>query len=770
MLSVSSAPPYVARENTRIEVMSSEPERIDHYRITRKLGQGGMGIVYAAHDERLHRQVAIKMILDVGADATARERFWREARAAAAVNHPHVCQLYDVGEIDGQLYIVMELLEGESLASRLDRGPVDLPQALNMALSVLDALDALHEQAIVHRDLKPSNVFLTKFGVKLLDFGLARPVVSDQLATVQDLTLPGNVVGTPAYMAPEQLSGQPSDARADLFTVGVVLCEIITGKSPFAGANMVQTMHAILNDRPLVLTGSSTVDAVDRIIQRSLEKLPAARYQSAREMADDVRNAVVTSDTSGEVPVARAMTRLVVLPFRVLRSDPETDFMAFGLADAITGSLSVLESLVVRSSLAASEFAEGTPDLKRLAREIDVDAVLTGTLMRAGDQIRVNAQLLEAPGGTVLWSESSQSPIGDLFKVQDDFTQHIVESLSIPLTRREEQMLKHDVPATAHAYEFYLRGHECARDRATWLIALDLYKQCIDEDPNFAPAWAHLGRMQRLNAIYVEAERADEHLAEAEASFKRALELNPDLPLAHSLCAYLEVDFGRAKESMLRLLDVASRHRADPEIFAGLVHACRYCGLLDASIAAYEKGYRLDPNIRTSVCHSYWFSGQLERAVETDSSVDAPFMKLLAEIRHGKIDQVLGVLTALGSRDRLMYGSGWQRLVAALTGDKATFDEGLDDEVTKMRDPEGIFYWALMAMLLGDTDRVIALLQTTLDRGWFCYQAIAKEPVLDDLRSDSRLSAIVRQMESRQREAAATFVAAGGSRLLGLNA
>ena len=150
--------------------------------------------------------------------------------------------------------------------------------------------------------------------------------------------------------------------------------------------------------------------------------------------------------------------------------------------------------------------------------------------------------------------------------------------------------------------------------------------------------------------------------------------------------------------------------------------------------------------------------------------MDAPFMKLLAEIRHGKIDQVLGVLTALGSRDRLMYGSGWQRLVAALTGDKATFDEGLDDEVAKMRDPEGIFYWALMAMLLGDTDRVIALLQTTLDRGWFCYQAIAKEPVLDDLRSDSRLSAIVRQMESRQREAAATFVAAGGSRLLGLNA
>jgi serine/threonine protein kinase len=187
-------------------------------------------------------------------------------------------------------------------------------------------------------------------------------------------------------MAPEQLSGQPSDAGVDLFTVGLVLYEMITENSPFAGANMIQTMHAILHDRPPVLTDSSTVNAVDRIIQRSLEKQPVARYQSAREMADDVRNAMATSDVSGEVPVARALTRLVVLPLRVLRSDPETDFMAFGLADAITSSLAILESLIVRSSLAAAEFAEGIPDWKRLAKEIDMDAVLTGTLMRAGDQ------------------------------------------------------------------------------------------------------------------------------------------------------------------------------------------------------------------------------------------------------------------------------------------------------------------------------------------------------------------------------------------------
>ena len=749
--------------------MASERERIDHYRIVRTLGQGGMGIVYAAHDERLHRDVAIKMILDAGADATGRERFWREARAAAAVSHPHVCQLYEIGETDGQLYIVMELLEGESLASRLESGPVDLPEALTTALSMLGALDALHERAIVHRDLKPSNIFLTKFGVKLLDFGLARPVVSDQLVTVQNLTLPGKMVGTPSYMAPEQISGHPTDARADLFAVGVILYEMITGKSPFAGASMVETMHAILNDRPPVLTGSPTVDAVDRIVQRSLEKQPANRYQNARQMADDVRGATASADLSGELPVARAVTRLIVLPLRLLRPDTETDFLAFGLADAITSSLSGLDSLVVRSSLAAAEFAEGTPDLKRIAKETDVDAVLTGTIMRAGDQIRVSAQLLEAPGGTVLWSEQSQSPIGDLFKMQDDFTQQIVESLSIPLTRREEQMLKHDVPATPRAYEFYLRGNECARDRATWLVALDLYKQCVDEDPNFAPAWARLGRMQRLHAIYADPEQADTHLSEAESSFKRALKLNPDLSLAHNLYAYLEVDFGRSKEAMLRLLELASRHRADPEIFAGLVHVCRYCGLLDASIAAYEKAHRLDPNIVTSVTHSYWYAGQIDRAVETDNAVGVPFMELIAKIRRGKIDEVVSTLKAMGSGDRAgWYGSGLQRLLAALTGDRATVEEGLDHEVAPMRDPEGIFYWALLTMMVGDTDRTIELLGMTLERGWCCFQAIAGEPMLDDLRSDPRLSAIVREMESRQQEAAAAFVAAGGESLIGL--
>ena len=232
----------------------------------------------------------------------------------------------------------------------------------------------MHDRNIVHRDLKPSNVFLTPFGVKLLDFGLARPMVSDELATGHDLTLPGKVVGTPAYMAPEQLSGHPVDARADLFATGAILYEMLTGKPVFGSGQMVDTMHAVLHDHPPALTGSASVDAVDAVLGRALEKSREARYQSAREMAVDIRAATATPDSSTGRVVARVVTRLIVLPFRVLRSDPETDFLAFGLADAITSSLTSVESLVVRSSLAASAFSEGTPDLKRIAAETEVDA------------------------------------------------------------------------------------------------------------------------------------------------------------------------------------------------------------------------------------------------------------------------------------------------------------------------------------------------------------------------------------------------------------
>ncbi len=309
------------------------------------------------------------------------------------------------------------------------------------------------------------------------------------------------------------------------------------------------------------------------------------------------------------------MTRLIVLPFRMLRPDPETDFLAFGLADAITSSLSGLQSLVVRSSLAAARFASDSPDLKAIANSAEVDAVLVGTLLRAGDQLRVATQLIETPSSTVLWSHTAQGAVEDLFRLQDDLTGKIVESLSLPLTARERRMLKQDVPSSAVAYERYLRANEMSRDTRQWGAALDLYLQCVQEDPHYAPAWVGVGRMHRMIGKYVD-EETSERFAKAETALRRALELNPDLSFAEHLYAHLEVDLGRAEQSMVRLLRRARERSADPELFAGLSHACRYCGLLQASLAAAEQARRLDPKIRISAGHTCFMLGDYARVLE----------------------------------------------------------------------------------------------------------------------------------------------------------
>src|SRR5262245_16149821 len=545
-----------------------------------------MGIVYEARDERLERAVALKT-MSLPGDAEGRQRFWREAKAAASVNHPNVCQLYEIGEDQGELFIAMELLEGESLGERLRRGALDVSEAVKVALAVLGALDALHARGIVHRDLKPSNVFLTPHGVKLLDFGLARPTDADDSpfpAPATELTRTGMVLGTPRYMAPEQVTGESLDARSDLFALGAILFEMLAGRPAFGGRNAIEILHATLHEQPPALSGSPAVAAVDRVIRRALAKRPAERPASAQEMAAELR-AVDGMEGTGAKVLARALTRLVVLPFRMLRPDPETDFLAFSLPGAIATSLSGIGSLVVRSSATAARFAGEAPDLKALAAEADVDRVVMGTLLRAGDQLRAVAQLVEAPGGTLLTSYTVQSSLGDLFQLQDDIAQRVVQALSLPLGG--DSSPTPDAPHNARGYELYLRANELGRSYDQLPKARELYERCVELDPRFAPAWARLGRCHRVIGKYVLPTPDSD--ARAEAALRRALELNPRLSVAHKLYAQLESDLGRSQRALARLLGEATRHGNDPELFAGLVHACRYCGLYPQALAAHTE-------------------------------------------------------------------------------------------------------------------------------------------------------------------------------------
>jgi serine/threonine protein kinase/tetratricopeptide (TPR) repeat protein len=739
------------------------PKPISHYQITGTLGEGGMGIVYAAWDDRLHRAVALKTIRANVSDPAATERLRREARAAARVNHPNICQLYDVGSEDGQFYIAMELLEGEPLSSRMAEGPLPLGEAVTITLTTLSALDALHRHSLIHRDLKPSNIFLTPHGVKLLDFGLARPLDEQDV----QLTTPGMLMGTPRYLAPEQLQGQPADHRGDLFSTGVVLYEMITGQPAFGGRTVPEVVHAVVYEHPPALGGSAAVAAVDRIVHKAIAKRPQDRYKSATAMADELRSAMSAADTGSVTRPPQRITRLIVLPFRMLRPDHEMDFLGFGLADALTTSLSGLDSLLVRSSLTAAQFASDAVDLETVAKKADVDAVLTGTLLRADDQLRVTAQLSEMPGGTVRWSQSMVVRVGDVFQLQDALTSRIVESLALPLSARDRQMLTHDVPASAKAYEYYLRANQLAYQAHTWTVARDLYRQCLEEDPRYAPAWARLARLHRVIGMY-SGDAADQAYALADEAFTRALTLNPDLSIAHNLYTLVELETGRVKHAMLRLLERVRQRSSDPELFAGLVQACRYAGLQRPAIAAHDHARRLDPQIRTAVAHAYLMTGDYDKAVAFDQDEPSLVAVLAFDLMGDRDRAIVHVRQQLAPGLPLMIRLFFEGTLAVL-------EERRDDaRVTadrllkqwSLRDPCGTYYFA-RALATVQHPEALPMFRRAIEGGFHCSTFFARDPWVDSLRGNPEFNALIAQAEAGYRDAAAAFLAAGGEQMLG---
>lgn len=492
----------------------------------------------------------------------------------------------------------------------------------------------------------------------------------------------------------------------------------------------------------------------DAASPRFIETLPRRGYRFLMPIAP----------STPEKPLT--LTRLIVLPFRLLRDDPDTAFLAFSLPDAVTSSLSGLESLVVRSSLAASRYAGAPADTRAIGAEADVDMIVTGTLLRSADAVRVNAQLTEAASGTLLWSHTAQATVGDFFQLQDELTRRIVESLAVPLTARDKQRLVTDVPSSKAAYDHFLRGNQLSVDPKQWSVARDLYERCVAEDPRFAPAWARLGRVYHVQTKYIESAGGDtdECLTRAESAFKKALAINPDLPIAHKLYAQLEADLGRAHDAMVRL--VSRARTADPELMAGLVTACRYCGLLDASVAAHQRARALDRKIPTSVMHTWFMQGDWERLAALPVA-EFPYIVALALVEFGRGDEALAPLREVEARmptRRRHVAVAARALIEGRTAESVSEMKAMLSP--DFRDPEGRFYVARHVARYGDADEALTQLEGVVADGFSCYPVFERDPWLDALRPKPGFTELLERCASRHAASRRAFEELNGRGVL----
>lgn len=461
-------------------------------------------------------------------------------------------------------------------------------------------------------------------------------------------------------------------------------------------------------------------------------------------------------------------TRLAVLPFRLLRADPEIDFLEFSLPDAVACSLAGVNSLVVRATSSVMQYAGQTPDPRQVGREAEVDLILSGTILRAGDKVRVAAQLAEGEHGTLLWNETATVSLGDLFELQDDLAARIAESLAEPLDARDSAPPTSDRSHSGTAYELYLRANEAAIREGRWADGVELYRAALEEDPEYAPAWARLGRCYHLIGKYAgDPAVTEESFAQAEEALHRALELNPELALAHSYLAQLEVEEGRSIDGMVRLLRRVSESGAAVDFFVGLTHACRYAGLVEASLAAHERAVEMDPRAVTSVPFTHLLMGRCEEAIE--ASQPHAFSVIHAEMRLGRPDGAREVIDIL--RDRHV-GKGMrdyaEALLAVTRRDRRAAVELGWKAVRAFPDPEGAFQLAIHWADLGAVDEAFDLLDGVVDGGFYCAAALRTLPVFEPLRERPEFGSLVEQADGGRAAALQAFRAEGGPSILGV--
>ena len=647
-----------------------------------------MGEVYRARDARLGREVAVKVLPErlVG-DREHRARFEREALAVAAVSHPNILAIHDFGEEGGLFYAVTELLEGETLRQRIVRERLAWRRAVEVATAVAEGLAAAHSRGIVHRDIKPENIFLTSDGlVKILDFGLARPPVvgsEHQTSTPTESmqTAAGVVLGTLGYMSPEQVSGEPADARSDIFSLGCVVYEMLTGNRAFSGASPGQTMAAILRDPPadIAASGAQVPEGLARIVSRCLEKRPSERFQSARDLAFGLKElaggpvappTAVSASTEAQPPapgrsrrawviglvvaVAALVAGLVlfrdrpppashkiesvaVLPLENLTGDASQEYFADGMTEELIGALSKISALRVPSRTSIMRYRETTKSLPEIAKELGVDAIVEGSVSRSGSQVKITAQLIEAAEDKHLWADSFQRDVKDVLALQGEVARAIAQEVRATLTPEEATHLSASRPVDPEAYEAYLQGryYWYRRTPADAIKSRDFFQKAVDADPNFAAGWAGLASAYHLlsSTPYSMMAPRDGYPKVLEAC-RKAISLDPNNAEAHAMRGFVRFFFDRdataAESDFRRSQELDPEYAQGPQLHSFMLLSL---GRFEEAIREAKTGRDADPLSlvqNANVAFAFHFAGRYDEAIEwcqRTLAMDANFLR-----------------------------------------------------------------------------------------------------------------------------------------------